>query len=159
MIFTIRSLLPLCLIFAISVHAANPERQRFKELVLSLSTRSQAGPLQCEEAYNGKTTAKVQYKFTVTDDPNYVDAFTMLFSSPSDMHKWSTLVAYEGYREYVMGKLEVIRIGSESEYIHRFNGYFEDVVTLHTANGVINLLNFAKVNKGVVYYELNCPLK
>ena len=155
---TIKLLAPFLLLLGFSVKAENVERQEFKNLLLALSYQSQITALDCQESYNGKAATFVQYIFKLTDDPAYVGAFNMLFTRPADGHQWSTLVAYEGYRGFVMGVLNMSRDGDKVEYNHEFHGYFEDIIDLRTNLGHVTILTYSKVNSTGVQYELNCPI-
>ncbi len=148
-----------------NVHAQNPSahdeavhRQDFKSLLLSIAERSQATPLACEEKAYDIPKRKLAYKLTLSNEPQYQDAFFIGFSAIDQDRKWSTLIAYEGKQNWVMGTLKVLESNETVLYQHSFRGYYNDVTeVLHGKEGPRQLRYFKRFNGNTVF-EVICPL-
>jgi hypothetical protein len=135
---------------------ADSDRQEFRGLLTQLSTISQSSPLQCEERQNQGAPVRVQYTLTLESEPRYRDAYFIRFKTVDLSKDWSTLIAYEGYKGYVMGTLTKKQSGSRIEYQHLFRGFYEDSLGLTVEQGKVMLLSYKKTSPVGIYYGLNC---
>jgi hypothetical protein len=133
------------------------DRSQFKAYLENLSQQTIQNPMSCLESSLNKPAASAQYSFSLNDNPQYKDAFMILFSQKDGTHEFSTLVAYEGLNGYVMGSLDVKPGSDQTIYKHTFDGFFDDVTTLVVRqNKVVNFL-YEKINpQGVAFYSLKC---
>jgi hypothetical protein len=144
-------------LFSLNIFAAPTpnERQEFRALIDQVAKKTQTQFLQCEQQDMDGTMSSIQYKLEINNVSDYQDAFMIKFSN--ETRTWSTLVAYEGYNGYVMGKLKVDDIDNSRVYNHYFYGYFVDNLTLIKTNGSFENLAFNKTASGdLIILKMDC---
>lgn len=149
-----------------AAQSAKEDRARFQSLLQRLAELSQGKGLD----FTAKTlkrlpgggityaVAREAYSLQLRPDAQYPDAFSAMFSSPK--HSFSTLVAYEGFNNFIMGRLTVEKQGGKVIYRHTFDGYFSDIITVEVSGDEVTRFTYEKKNPApqrITFYSLEYP--
>jgi hypothetical protein len=133
-------------------------RRALKKHLSVLAQYSQSTPLVCEEKAYGNPKWQIAYQLSLSDEPEYQDAYFIAFSSTDQSRKWSTLIAYEGKQGWIMGGLNVVKRGEVLLYRHSFRGFYNDVTEVLADNNGPRELRYLKLLQGSPVVEIKCPL-
>lgn len=136
------------------------ERKDFRNLLAIIAERSQDFALNCKEILTQGQPRDVAYRIDIKDEPQYVGAYFLVFTPVPEGRKWSTLIAYEGKRGFVMGNLTVKRKDSTVIYQHSFRGFLTDVTRVVVENDQPKELRYLKLGTGArPLQEVVCAIK
>lgn len=138
--------------------STSKERKDFRALLEKIAEHSQNSALTCTEVLE-QGQNDFSYRLALKNEPLYVGAYFLVFTPVPEGRVWSTLIAYEGKRGFVMGTLSVKRNERTVIYQHSFRGFFTDVTRLVIENDIPKELRYSKFGTGSrPVQEVICPI-